>query len=108
MEQLGQEPARSGSGSPTGDGASQPLVKVEHLVKYYPIHGGILRRKLGDVKAVDDVSFEIGKGEVFGLVGESGCGKSTLGRTMLRLQPATAGRVVLDGEDVFAKRGADL
>ena len=108
MEQPGQGPVRADSGSPTGDGASQPLVKVEHLVKYYPIHGGILRRKLGDVKAVDDVSFEIGKGEVFGLVGESGCGKSTLGRTMLRLQPATAGRVVLDGEDVFAKRGADL
>jgi oligopeptide transport system ATP-binding protein len=86
----------------------RPLVRVENLVKYYPIHGGILRRKLGDVKAVDDVSFDIGKGEVFGLVGESGCGKSTLGRTIIRLQPATGGRVELDGEDVFAKQGADL
>ncbi len=85
-----------------------PLLRVENLVKYYPIHGGVLRRKLGDVKAVDDVSFDIGRGQVFGLVGESGCGKSTLGRTVIRLQPATGGKVELDGEDVFAKKGADL
>ncbi|MFP5343830.1 MAG: ABC transporter ATP-binding protein [Candidatus Limnocylindria bacterium] len=91
------------------DGATaRPLLRVQHLVKYYPIHGGILRRKLGDVKAVDDVSFDIGRGEVFGLVGESSCGKSTLGRTVIRLQPATGGSVELDGEDVFAKKGADL
>ena len=97
-----------GTDAAAGSATPPPLLKVEHLVKYYPIHGGILRRKLGDVRAVDDVSFEIGKGEVFGLVGESGCGKSTLGRTIIRLQPATSGRVELNGEDVFAKRGADL
>jgi oligopeptide/dipeptide ABC transporter ATP-binding protein len=108
IESPAQHPSVVGAGTPAGGGARGPLVKVDHLVKYYPIHGGILRRKLGDVKAVDDVSFEIGKGEVFGLVGESGCGKSTLGRTIIRLQPATAGRVELNGEDVFAKRGADL
>ncbi len=88
--------------------SAPPLLRVENLVKYYPIHGGVLRRKLGDVKAVDDVSFDIGRGQVFGLVGESGCGKSTLGRTVIRLQPATGGKVELDGEDVFAKKGADL
>ena len=69
----------------------EPLVTVTNLVKYYPIYGGFLRRKLGDVKAVDDVSFEVQRGEVFGLVGESGCGKSTLGKTLIRLQPETAG-----------------
>jgi oligopeptide transport system ATP-binding protein len=98
------------AGAPVAaDGAARgPLLQVDNLVKYYPIHGGLLRRKLGDVKAVDDVSFAIDKGEVFGLVGESGCGKSTLGRTVIRLHPATSGRVVLDGEDVFAKSGAEL
>ena len=88
-----------------GDG---PLLEVENLVKYYPIYGGLLRRKLGDVKAVDDVSFEVRRGEVFGLVGESGCGKSTLGKTLIRLQPATAGAAKLGGEDIFSKKGADL
>ena len=70
----------------------RPLIQVEHLVKYYPIYGGLFRKKIGDVKAVDDVSFDIMPREIFGLVGESGCGKSTLGRTLLRLLPATSGR----------------
>jgi oligopeptide/dipeptide ABC transporter ATP-binding protein len=91
-----------------GVAAAEPLVEVEGLVKYYPILGGILRRKLADVKAVDGVSFTINRGEVFGLVGESGCGKSTLGRTLIRLLPATAGRASIAGEDIFAKKGADL
>ncbi|HEU4571759.1 MAG TPA: ABC transporter ATP-binding protein, partial [Candidatus Limnocylindrales bacterium] len=86
----------------------EPLIEVEELVKYYPIVGGILRRKIGDVKAVDGVSFEVRRGEVFGLVGESGCGKSTLGKTLIRLQPPTGGRATLDGEDIFAKQGRDL
>jgi oligopeptide/dipeptide ABC transporter ATP-binding protein len=86
----------------------ESLVVVEDLVKYYPIVGGFLRRKIGDVKAVDGVSFEVRRGEVFGLVGESGCGKSTLGRTLIRLQPATAGRATISGEDVFSKSGRDL
>jgi peptide/nickel transport system ATP-binding protein len=90
-----------------GNGAA-PLIVIDGLVKYYPILGGVLRRKVGDVKAVDNVSFEVRKGEVFGLVGESGCGKSTLGRTLIRLQPATAGRASISGEDIFSKSGADL
>ena len=85
-----------------------PLVQVDHLVKYYPIVGGFLRRHIGDVKAVDDVSFEVRRGEVFGLVGESGCGKSTLGRTLVQLQPPTGGSASLDGETIFDKKGSDL
>jgi oligopeptide/dipeptide ABC transporter ATP-binding protein len=89
-------------------GSSVPLVEVENLVKYYPIYGGILRHHIGDVKAVDDVSFEVRRGEVFGLVGESGCGKSTLGKTLIQLQPPTAGVAKLDGEPIFDKRGREL
>jgi oligopeptide transport system ATP-binding protein len=87
---------------------AKPLVEVRDLVKYFPITSGILRRHIGDVHAVDGVSFDVGSGEVLGLVGESGCGKSTLGRTLLRLIEHTSGQVRLDGEDVFAKKGSDL
>ena len=91
-----------------GAEAAPTLVDIRNLVKYYPIHGGVLRRKVGDVKAVDDVSFDVRRGEVFGLVGESGCGKSTLGRTLIRLQPPTGGSASIDGEPIFTKKGADL
>ena len=84
------------------------LLSVKDLVKYYPIQSGILRRKVGDVRAVDGVSFDIKQGEILGLVGESGCGKSTLGRTLVRLLPATSGEAYLGGDDVFSKSGADL
>jgi oligopeptide transport system ATP-binding protein len=67
---------------------------------YFPIYSGIFRKHTGDVKAVDGVSFHIDAGQTLGLVGESGCGKSTVGRAMLRLYEPTAGRVVIDGEDV--------
>jgi oligopeptide/dipeptide ABC transporter ATP-binding protein len=85
-----------------------PLIEVRSLVKYFPINSGLLRRHIGDVHAVDDVSFQVARGEVLGLVGESGCGKSTLGRTLLRLLPHTAGTATIDGEDIFAKSGAEL
>lgn len=84
------------------------LLVVEDLKTYFPIRAGILQRVVAQVKAVDGVSFRIREGETFGLVGESGCGKTTVGRTILRLQPATAGSVFFDGEDVFGKRGGDL
>ncbi len=77
------------------------LLKVEHLKKYFNVPAGINH-------AVDDVSFEIQKGETMGVVGESGCGKSTLGRTIIRLQDATAGKVYLNGEDITNAKGKDL
>ncbi|MGH2536701.1 MAG: ABC transporter ATP-binding protein [Candidatus Promineifilaceae bacterium] len=80
---------------------AQPLIDVQHLVKYFPVRSGIMRRVTDWVQAVDDVSFQIFKGETFGLVGESGCGKTTVGRTILRLIPATSGKVIFDGLDIF-------
>lgn len=88
--------------------AAKELLVVENLKTYFPIRAGLLQRVVAHVKAVDGVSFKIREGETFGLVGESGCGKTTVGRTILRLQPATAGSVFFDGEDVFDKRGGDL
>lgn len=79
---------------------SSNLVEVRHLKKYFPISEGIFSKTIGHVKAVDDVSFSIKKGETFGLVGESGSGKSTIGRTLLRLMEKTAGEVKYKGVDI--------
>jgi oligopeptide transport system ATP-binding protein len=85
-----------------------PLIEVDDLVKYFPITGGLLRRQIGHVHAVDGVSFSVDRGEVLGLVGESGCGKSTLGRTLIRLLRPTSGSARIDSEDIFAMTGKDL
>jgi len=77
------------------------FIEVKNLKRYFPIRKGVFSRVSGYVKAVDDVSFSIKKGEIFGLVGESGCGKSTTGKTMIRLQPATGGSMKYDGTTVF-------
>jgi ABC-type oligopeptide transport system ATPase subunit len=88
--------------SPTQAGPSdKPLLSVRHLKTYFPVKRGLLRRQVGNVKAVDDVSFDVGRRETLGLVGESGCGKSTVGRSILRLIPATSGSVHFQGEDVL-------
>ena len=78
------------------------LVEVDNLVKYFPVRAGLLQRVVNQVKAVDDVSFFVRKGETLGLVGESGCGKTTVGRTMLRLIEPTGGAVKFEGRDVFS------
>lgn len=76
------------------------LVEVKNLKKWFPIRGGILSRVVANVKAVNDVSFDVKKGEVLGLVGESGSGKTTVGRTILRLIEPTEGSIVFDGKDI--------
>ena len=76
------------------------LLKVENLKKYFPIMRGIIRRKVGDVKAVDGVTFDIYEGETLGLVGESGCGKSTTGRVILQLYPVTSGEITFMGQEL--------
>ncbi len=91
------------------DKSDQPvLLKVDNLSTYFPIKSAWLGRVKSHVKAVDDVSFTVNKGETLGLVGESGCGKTTLGRTILRLQQATSGSVIYDGIDVMAQSANDL
>lgn len=81
-------------------GQTQPLVKVENLKMHFPIKGGVLSKQVGEVKAVDGISFFIKKGETLGLVGESGCGKSTTGRMLLRLLEPTEGKIYFEGEDI--------
>lgn len=87
---------------------SDKLVEVRNIKKYFPIKGGFLQRTVANVKAVDDVSLFIRKGETLGLVGESGCGKSTLGRTIARLYEPTEGEIIYDGVDIAGLKGQDL
>jgi peptide/nickel transport system ATP-binding protein/oligopeptide transport system ATP-binding protein len=99
---------REGATAYSGTEAAAPrydktkvLLRTEDLRTYFPIRAGLLQRVVANVKAVDGVSFDVFQGETLGLVGESGCGKTTIGRTILRLQEATAGKVYFDGEDVL-------
>ena len=97
----------AGPNGPTANSAGddaratdRPLLQVTDLKKHFPIHRGLFSQITGHVFAVDGVSFELKRGETLGLVGESGCGKSTVGRTVLKLLEPTAGRILLDGEDI--------
>ncbi len=84
------------------------LLTVENLVKHFPLHRGLVGKTAGIVRAVDDISFSIARGQTLGLVGESGCGKTTAGRTILRLLEPTSGRVLFEGRDVFALTAREL
>ncbi|MTI67276.1 MAG: dipeptide ABC transporter ATP-binding protein [Firmicutes bacterium] len=84
------------------------IIKVRNLKKYFPVKKGFLKRKVQYVKAVDDISFDIKKGETFGLVGESGCGKTTTGRTIIRLYDVTDGDVIFDGTNISNMKEKDL
>jgi oligopeptide transport system ATP-binding protein len=90
-----------------GDG--EPLLRVEGLVKHFPVTRGVLFKKhIGDVKAVDGVSFDLRRGETLGIVGESGCGKSTLARLLVRIETPTAGTALFEGRNIFDLDGPDL
>ena len=87
---------------------TKPLLQVEGLKKYYTAKSGIFSRNIGEIRAVDGVSFSIHKGETLGLVGESGCGKSTLGRQIVGLEQPTGGRILYKGRDLSHMRKPEL
>lgn len=84
------------------------LVKVRNLKKYFPITEGVLKRKVGDIRAVDDISFDIHRGETLGLVGESGCGKTVASRSILQIYRPTSGQVLFDGVDLASLSDREL
>jgi oligopeptide/dipeptide ABC transporter ATP-binding protein len=88
--------------------SNHELVRVENLVKYFPVRTGLLQRVVNHVRAVDDVSFTIKEGETLGLVGESGCGKTTVGRTILRLTEPTSGSIIFDDMDISHLTGREM
>ncbi|MEG1633230.1 MAG: ABC transporter ATP-binding protein [Oscillospiraceae bacterium] len=92
----------------TPETESECLIEVKNLVKWFPIKSSFFRRTIGNVRAVDGISFKIKRGQTMGLVGESGCGKSTAGRTVLRLLEKTSGEVIFDGQDIFSLSKEEL
>ena len=89
--------------------AVEKIVNVINVKKYFPVNSGIIfQKKIGDIKAVDDISFSVNKGETLGLVGESGCGKTTTGNTVMRLYQPTEGEVWFKGQKITNLQGSKL
>lgn len=86
----------------------QPLLHVKNIKKYFPIKGGVLKRTIGQLKAVDDISFQVYEGETLGVVGESGSGKSTLGRVLLRLLDPTEGQIIFNSVDISTMSNREI
>ena len=86
----------------------EKLLEVRHLKKYFPVKKGFIKRTVGSVKATDDVTFDIYKGESFGLVGESGCGKTTVGKLILQLHKADSGEILFEGTDLTKLSKSEL
>ncbi len=86
----------------------EPLLRVEHLTKHYPVKGGVFNRTVAEVHAVEDVSFTLDAGTTLGLVGESGCGKSTIGRQIVGLEQPTAGKIIYDGRDLATRSKKEM
>src|SRR3954468_15512266 len=97
-----------GAASSQHPAAGGALVSVRSLRKEFPIKKGVFARQVGAVKAVNDVSFDVARGETLGVVGESGCGKTTTGRTILRLLEPTSGEIMFEGRDVRAMGTSEL
>jgi oligopeptide transport system ATP-binding protein len=87
---------------------SQYILELNSVTKHFPIFGGIMRRQIGAVQAMSDVSLKIRAGETLGVVGESGCGKSTVGRVVCRLYEPTSGKIIFDQQDITSMEGAEL
>src|SRR5690625_3123313 len=88
--------------------SEETILELQNIKKYFPIKAGVIKRKVGDVKAVDDVSLALKKGETFGLVGESGCGKSTTGKLIMRLENPTEGKIIFNDKDRPTRGGSKL